>query len=435
MLESIASVGGDLVDFWTSAFAYAGGLSPQGFVRVFWAYVFLEVPRYLVTDLCIAYRLARERRGSKGPRPGARPLVSVVLPALNEEETIADTIRSVREQDYPDIEIVVVDDGSSDRTPAICEALARQGLIRYFPLRERQGKAAALNYGSRVARGDLIVYMDTDSSLDRDAISNMHERLGNEQVGAVSGGLGVRNFRANVLTRLQAIEYLVSITVGRSFRGSAGILGIVPGAFGMFRRELLDRVGLHEPGPGNDSDLTIRVRKLHRQIAFASDATCLTNAPERWRPWLRQRMRWDRNIVRNRVRRHRDTYDVRAAHFSVRNLLSFADTVFFGLILSLVWLGYVVDVLVTRPGYSLHVLAIGLTFHFLLKVLQFSIALAISNRRSEYAGLALYLPVFELYRVLQRLVRIFATLQELLFRSSYRDPFAPRKVQLEMDVY
>jgi cellulose synthase/poly-beta-1,6-N-acetylglucosamine synthase-like glycosyltransferase len=423
------------VDFWAGTVSYVAGLGPGGFARVFWAYLALEVPRYLLTDLLV---LVRHLRGKDRPRttwPKASPLVSVVLPALNEEETIADTVRSIREQDYRALEIVVVDDGSTDRTAELCEELARAGSIRFFRFSERQGKSAALNFGTRVAAGDVVVYMDTDSSLDRNAISTMLKYLDDERVGAVSGNLGVRNVRASILTRLQAIEYLVSITVGRSFRARSGILAIVPGAFGMFRRELLERVGGHEPGPGNDSDLTIRVRKLHSRIAFAADATCLTNVPVRWRGWLRQRMRWDRNITRNRVRKHRDTYNVRQANFSVRNLLSFVDAVGFGIVLALVWTGYTIDVALSGREHSVDILVVNLILYFMLKVCQFGIALAVSDRRREHARLAPYLPLFELYRVALRLVRIAATLQELLFRASYRDPFAPSKVQAEMEVY
>lgn len=435
-MEALVFFINGLLDFFGETRDWVLDLWPDQFVRVFWAFIFLEIPRYLFTDLYILLRfLFSKDREITANHLDAKPQVSVILPALNEERTIAYTVRSLLEQDYPNLEIIVVDDGSTDRTPEICQKLAEEGHIRFFQLRDRQGKSAALNYGFKVSRGEYIVFMDTDSTLDRNAIFNLLKYFEDERVGAVSGNLGVRNFHTNLLTKLQAIEYLVSITVGRWFRASIGILSIVPGAFGAFRRSLLERIGGHEPGPGNDSDLTIRTRKLWKQVVFAPDATCLTNVPESWRGWLRQRMRWDRNIIRNRVRKHRDIYNVFQANFSLSNLLSFIDTIFFAVFLALVWLVYIVDIIVHYPDRAGLILFVNFCLRLLLKLIQFLIALAVSERKLEYLGLILYLPLFGIYRIVMKLVRIAATLQELLFRWSYRDPFAPEKVRKQMEVY
>jgi cellulose synthase/poly-beta-1,6-N-acetylglucosamine synthase-like glycosyltransferase len=422
-----------LLDFWGESMDWLLGLGPDQFVRVFWAFLFLEIPRYFFTDLYVLFRALHSRDAEPaGEQLDSHAPVSVVLPALNEEDTIAYTVRSLLDQHYPNIEIVVVDDGSTDRTPEVCQKLAEQGLIRYFRLTSRQGKSAALNYGVKAARGDIIIFMDTDSTLDRNVIVTLLNYFRDERVGAVSGNLGVRNAHVNILTALQAIEYLVSITVGRWFRASTGILAIVPGAFGAFRRELVERVGGHEPGPGNDSDLTIRTRKLKKTIAFAPDATCLTNVPERWRSWLKQRMRWDRNVIKNRVRKHRDIYNFYDANFSLSNLLSFVDTVFFGVLLTLIWVVYIIDTIINYPDMYRLILFANLCLHALLKFMQFGIVLIISERRREHLSLIPYLPFYVVYRLLLKLVRLTASLQELLFRWSYRDPFAPVKVRGQM---
>ncbi|RMH37989.1 MAG: glycosyltransferase family 2 protein [Nitrospirae bacterium] len=419
-----------VAEFSGDALAFLGSLEPIQFLTVFWAFFFLEIPRYVVSDLYVLARhlLTRNRRD---PLMEPLPTVSVIVSVLNEERTIPSLVRSLHEQRYPHLEIIVIDDGSCDRTKEICERLAMAGAIRFFPLASRQGKSAALTYGCRLATGQILVFMDADTTLDREALIKIVQPFRDERIGAVCGNVGVRNVWTNLFTRIQAVEYLIAITVGRQFRAHMGILGIVSGAFGAFRRELVERTGWHDPGPGNDSDLTIRIRKLGKHIAFAPEATCLTNVPDRVTAWVRQRMRWDRNVIRNRVRKHRDIYNVFHHHFRLTNLLSFVDTVFFSVVLSLTWLIYAVHMVTVYPHRYGLILFVNYCLYSAAKLTQFAIALTISERR-ELWRLIVALPFFVAYRVCARVLRIVASLQELLFHASDRDPFAPEKVRKQM---
>ncbi len=425
-----------VVDFFLRGFDWITTMPFEQFVRVFWAILFLEVPRYLLTNVYVFLKHFYEERAEPPlALPDPAPLVSVIVPALNEKDTIVFTVRSLLEQDYPRLEILIVDDGSSDGTEELCTDLARRGSIRYYRLRQRQGKSAALNLGLAAARGEYAVFMDSDSTLDRDCVSRLVSRFQDPEVGAVSGNLDVRNYDENLLTWMQAMEYLITLSVGRRFKASVGILAIVPGAIGAFRRDLLQRIGLFEPGPGNDSDLTIRTRKLGRQVAFEHDALCRTNVPKRWIGWFRQRMRWDRNIIRNRLRKHRDIFNPYQANFEPTSFISFVDTFFFVAALPLIWLVYIIDMLINFPGDIVFVLFTVFVIHLCLNIIRLSIAIYVT--RNEYNPYVLYacLPAFALYRLLLKQVRILAIFQELLFRASYRDPFAPEKVRREMEVY
>jgi len=426
----------DFLDFVVETLDWITDLGPARFCRVFWAMLFLEVPRYVLTDFYIL--VVWLLKGGRTPQPALPtdpPLVSVVMPALNEEETIEYTVKSIREQEYPNLEIVVIDDGSTDRTPQICKTLADRGWIRFLRMERRQGKSAALNFGVRACRGEYVIFMDTDSTLDRGAIIRLLEPFQDPRVGAVAGNLEVRNRGECLLTRFQALEYMTAMSVGRRFKAHAGILSIVPGAFGAFRRALLERVGGHEPGPGNDSDLTIRVRKLANRVAFAGDAICLTSAPTTWRSWIKQRLRWDRNIIRNRVRKHRDIFDVFQSNFSFGTLVSFLDILFFAIVLTFMWVAYIIDTLIQFPHQFPVIFLANFVMHLVLKLAQWTVGMTFSTRPRDHFRLLAVIPVFGLYRLSCKLVRIVATVQELLFRISYKDPFAPEKVQREMEIY
>ncbi len=425
--------------FFADAVAWLLGLTPLEFVRAFWALVFLELPRYAVTNVVVfgLYLAGRLERAPGRAPDMAPPTVAVVVPAYNEQATIAATVRSLLEQDYPRLDIVVVDDGSSDGTPQVIDRLRDRsaGRVRCYRMRERQGKSAALNLGLDVTRGAYVVFMDADSTMDRTAISRLLAHFDDPRVGAVAGDIGVRNQHENLLTRFQAVEYLISLSLARRFKAIVGILTIVAGAIGMFRRDLIERVGRLEPGPGNDSDLTIRVRKLGYQVAFAGAAVCLTTVPSTWRRWLRQRMRWDRSVIRNKMRKHGDVYRTGFASFSLSNYLAFVDTLFFTVALPVLWLVYVFDMVFNYPNEYGFILFGVLIIHVILNALRVLLGMTVTGRDFDWVDLLLVVPLFGFYRLMVRSVRVFAAVQELMFRTSYKDPFAPDKVRENMRVY
>lgn len=409
-------------------------LKPEIFIRVFWGFVFLELPRYVFTDIFVFLRSLFTRRviieESK-----YTPKVSIIVPVMNEGETIALTLKSLLNQSYPNYEIIVVDDGSTDRTVDICQMLASDGKISFLRPGSRQGKSAALNYGLGFATGEIVIFIDSDSCIDRDALWVMTKGMKDKHIGAIAGNLSVLNSKKNLLTRLQTIEYMTSMTIGRIFRSCAGILCIVPGAFGAFRRSLLKRVGGHEPGPGNDSDLTIRIRKLNHKVDFEPNAICLTRAPETVTALVNQRLRWDRNTVRNKIRKHTDVFFVTNANFNLGTMIGFADAIIFGCMLTALWIIYCFDIITNFSPDLEKIIFANIILHMTARLVQFFIALSIVEDRKEKLGLVLYLPLMSLYRLLLRFVRIVGTVQELAFRISYRDRFAPRKVREQGVIY
>jgi len=409
-------------------------------IRIFWVFLFLEIPRYFMTDLFVlahairdnylkTYHPARFKRFEKPPR------ISVIMAALNEELLIADTIKTLLAQNYPELEVIVIDDASTDNTGKICQEFATHHDIRYFRFQQRQGKSAALNYGINVSSGQYLMFIDSDTSFDRLAILNIVQSFQDKDVGAVSGNFRIRNYNASILTRFVAIEYFLSMSMGWRFKGLTGIINCVPGWFGIYRRDVIEATGLYEPGPGNDSDITIRTRKLKQKIVFSADAISLTDSPIYFTDWVKQRMRWSRNLVKNRLRKHRDVFNIRHENFSFSNLWAFADNIFFLMLMPIAWVIYIIDVYIHFTDVIFLILLVNLFLHLILRLAQFSIAVTLSERKEQAFELLPYLFFYGIYMMVYKIVRVVAYLQELLFRASYQDNFAPEKIRKKMIRY
>ena len=428
------------LSFFTDSLHYLFRLEPESFFRVFWYFLIFDFPRYIFTDFIILTEQLlgvfhrRQNRDFLLSLEESPPLVSVIIPVLNEEATIGWTVRSLREQSYENLEIIVIDDGSNDQTPNICRKLkGGHRDVQYHRFSHRAGKSAALNYGLRFARGEYVIFVDSDTTFDRDAIFSLMTAFADPNVGGVSGNLKVRNCRTNLLTRLQQIEYLFTISIGRRIRAEFDILPIISGAFGGFRKDIVSLEGLggHEPGPGNDSDLAIRVRKKGYRIVFVPHANCLTNVPETSYKLLKQRSRWDRNIIRNRVRKHRDVFNPRSKNFRLKDAMTFVDSIFFHVVLSILTILYLIDVSITYPEAMPALLLINFFLYFCAELLELVIATIFTNSPRDLC-LAIYMPIFNPYKLILKVVRVAAYCQEYFFRYSLRDPFAPFKVRQKM---
>jgi len=225
--------------------------------------------------------------------PGATPpFVSIIVAAYNEEKVIAQTISSLLASDYPAFEIIVVDDGSLDRTSAVArERFGAEPRVRLFT-KSNGGKAEALNFGLKRAQGEIVVALDADTIFQPETVSALARRFDDPRVGAVAGNAKVGN-RINIVTCWQALEYITSQNLDRRAFASLDCITVVPGAVGAWRRELLDRVGgFTSDTLAEDQDLTLRVRRLGYRIGYEERAVAWTEAPDTVRGLAKQRFRW-----------------------------------------------------------------------------------------------------------------------------------------------
>jgi cellulose synthase/poly-beta-1,6-N-acetylglucosamine synthase-like glycosyltransferase len=217
-------------------------------------------------------------------------LVSVIVPVYNEAANIAGTVRSLLDNDYPLLDVIVVDDGSTDDTAGIVERLA---LPRVRVVRQRNaGKPAALNTGVRYARGDIFIMVDGDTVFERDAVGRLIQPLRDPAVGAVSGNTKVAN-RGGLLGRWQHLEYVVGFNLDRRMFDIGRCMPTVPGAIGAFRREAVRDVGgVSSDTLAEDTDFTMAVIRAGWRIVYQPRAVAWTEAPASLRQLWRQRYRW-----------------------------------------------------------------------------------------------------------------------------------------------
>ncbi|MDT4991121.1 MAG: hypothetical protein QOH97_1013 [Actinoplanes sp.] len=241
--------------------------------------------------LLLASRHARQRRRkswSWGP-PVTEP-VSVIVPAYNEKEGIEAAVRSLAGGDHPQIEVVLVDDGSTDGTADLVEAL-RLPNVRVIRV-PNGGKANALNTGIAMARHDLIVTVDGDTVFEKDSVRLLVQPFASPAVGAVAGNVKVGN-RSSLVALWQHIEYVIGFNLDRRLYEVLRCMPTVPGAIGAFRRTALAEVGgISDETLAEDTDVTMALCRAGWRIVYEERARAWTEAPTTFEQLYRQRYRW-----------------------------------------------------------------------------------------------------------------------------------------------
>jgi cellulose synthase/poly-beta-1,6-N-acetylglucosamine synthase-like glycosyltransferase/peptidoglycan/xylan/chitin deacetylase (PgdA/CDA1 family) len=243
--------------------------------------------------LGLAVVLARRHAAAyrrRTPDPAFAPPVSLVVPVFNESVDVEHCVRSLATVEYPDVEVIVVDDGSADGTAQIVEQL---GLERVRVVRQANGgKPVALNRGIAEARHDILVMVDGDTMFEPQTLRRLVAPLADEKVGGVSGNTKVAN-RSGLLGRWQHIEYVVGFNLDRRMYEVLQCMPTVPGAIGAFRRAALaDAGGLSRATLAEDTDLTLGIGRAGWRVVYAEDALAWTDAPGSLGDLWRQRYRW-----------------------------------------------------------------------------------------------------------------------------------------------
>ena len=259
--------------------------------------------------------------------PNFKPPVAVLIPAYNEEKVIERTIRSVLASSYPKLRVIVIDDGSKDRTLEIArskfpaEIAAGRVLVLTKP---NSGKAEALNFGLKYVTEDFYIGIDADTVIAKEAIARLIPHFADPTIGAVAGNAKVGN-RVNIWTRWQALEYITSQNFERRALDLLGSVTVVPGALGAWRTDLARQGGgYHVNTVAEDADLTMNILRMGFRVIYEDRALAYTEAPMNARGLMRQRFRWSFGILQA-VWKHRGALLRRGSFgwFALPNILIF----------------------------------------------------------------------------------------------------------------
>ncbi len=257
---------------------------------LFFAGIVLGCSRLALIGLLAA--VGRWRSARRSFPEGFRPPVTVLVPAYNEEAVVVRAVRSLLDSDYPDFEVVVVDDGSTDRTAAVLEeAFGAEPRVRLLT-KPNGGKAQALNFGLERARGEVVVALDADTVFEPGTLPLLVRNFADPRVGAVAGNAKVGN-RVNLHTWYQALEYVTSQNLDRRAFDVLNCITVVPGSVGAWRKEpLLAAGGFSADTLAEDADLTLTLLEQGSRVAYEGEAVAYTEAPQTVRDFVRQRFRW-----------------------------------------------------------------------------------------------------------------------------------------------
>ena len=287
-----------------------GGIATFGY----WMELFLTAAFWLAIVLgfiriaFMAVMALMQKRKSSNNQPlydlplKQTPAVSIMVPAYNEEINAIKTIENLLQQNYPDFEIIFIDDGSKDATyEKVRAAFIDNNKVKVLT-KLNGGKASALNYGISQTQNDYVVCIDADTQLKNDAVTQLMKRMlvplkNKGEVGAVAGNVKVGNDNT-ILTKWQSIEYTTAQNFDRRAFDLINGIAVVPGAIGAFKKEAIEKAGGFTTDTlAEDCDLTIRILRYGYQVLNCTEAIAVTEAPESLKQFMKQRFRWSYGIM------------------------------------------------------------------------------------------------------------------------------------------
>ncbi|WED43521.1 glycosyltransferase family 2 protein [Legionella cardiaca] len=432
-------------DFFYQIYAYLMNVFSSGnlwfFIAFFFPFVILlELPFYLITLVYVIRGWLRIHFEREIPS-ASHPLVSVVITAYSEsKEELEISLRSVVEQIYPGkIELLfVIDDAiKNHKTVLSMKQLAykyraiQNCLIRIIEKKTRGGHASSMNLGLKMARGDILVMIDADTSIDNLSLRKIVKHFIDPNVIAVSGAIRVRNWYENFLTKLQSLEYMLGIQLGRFGLTEINITNNISGAFGIFRTGFLRQMGGWMSGTAEDLDLTLRIHAYCRRypqfkIVNEPEAVAWTVAPTTLRRLLKQRMRWDGDLYYIYIRRHWRMFSSKIMGGKKMFLFSWY-ALYYQLLLPFLILLYYVYLLIRFDLPTMIAISILVyTYYFLATLFLYIIfLLLVSERPKNDLKLVGWVIVTPIYQQFIRAMTAVFIMNEILFKGHQDTTMAP----------
>jgi poly-beta-1,6-N-acetyl-D-glucosamine synthase len=401
--------------------------------------LFFEMPVYLFIMLGILRHFIRRDNAIPGRQP-YYPTVSCLITCYSEGRDVAKTIVSLAEQVYPGIiEIMPIIDGAVQNDATYQAALAQTAYVARLPNRrlrvipkwQRGGRVSSLNTGLSMAIGEIVLALDGDTSFDNTMVQDACAHFADPGVVGVAGSLRVRNALHNLVTRLQALEYLLSIHASKVGLSEFNVVNNISGAFGIFRRSFVEKIGGWDSGTAEDLDMTMRIKNYFGRhpglkIVFEPRAMGHTDAPATWRGLFNQRLRWDGDLYYLYIRKHSLSFSPRL--FGWRNFIMQAWTgLFFQLVMPFIIIFYSLYVFAIYPAGFVLAVWIMVYFFYLGITLAFYLLFVtlLSERRGQDLKLAWLIPVVPFFTFALRVWNALATLKEMVMKAHLDSSMAP----------
>ena len=402
-------------------------LSEANFILLAFSALIFDVPRYTLSLVSLAL-LGAWGKSQHGPEPTGELSVSVIVPTFNGGAGLHPTIGSLHRQTQRPVQIIIVDDGSTDDTRDTAERARALGLVDMVICHgTRCGRSAAINAAARFAIGDLLMTVDADTVFEPTAVGRLASVFRDPRVAGASCNISIANERESLWTGLQSIEYQMSISAGRSVLDIVGAIACLSGACSAYRRDVFLQQGGLDVGPGEDLEITLRLRRLGHVVRFVPNAWAETIGPVNGVSLLRQRARWDRDALRVRLMVYGEL-SLFQSREGLRDTLQRLDFIIFDLIPTLTLPFYLAYVVVVFGNGFMFIAAI---YVLLLWISVFNMALAFAmfdRSRSIYAlGLWLIFPFYQ--GVYLKCARFFSYSSEIIFAASRHDDFVPPRVR------
>lgn len=416
---------------WTQSYDHFAGMPIWvSLIVCFPLVAFIEVPRYTFPAVLLILRhffwRPYDDHQEKQNFMDRKPSVSILLVGLNEEATIEKAINALLEFNYPNMEIIVVDDNSTDRMYEKALPYALRGQIRLFKnsaASGRGGRPAASNTAFALAKGEYILSVDADTAFNHTLLTEMIGSFYDPTVGVVAANLKVLNSRENFLTRMQTLEYLQSISLWKSWLTLLGWNMQASGACGALRREALLAAGGWNAELGEDADISLQANRSGWRTQFCIHAHSVTKVPSTWKSLIKQRYRWDRGTVRTYYQKHGDM--AKFWEYGWENAGEIILEYFTSVVLGVIYPIWLVGMLLYDPFFLVAIVFICYFFYAFSAMLSTTAALLISHApAAEWTAVVDGL-WFPFYKSVFRWVRIYSTVLSVL-RINYEDSYMPQ---------
>lgn len=340
------------------------------------------------------------------------PFITIIVPAYNEGILIQTAIQSLLEMDYPNYEVLIVDDGSTDDTYERAHEMVNMTnkCVVTVHTKANGGKANALNTGMAYAKGDFILNMDGDTKLSPNTLRDCIKHFDDPKIGAVAGNVKVVN-RDNLITQVQALEYVEGLALSRKAQSFTRTVNIIPGPLGMFRKSALRQVhGYDDDTFAEDCDLTLKLLLKGWHIVYEPRAIAWVESPSHMIDLLKQRYRWTRGILQA-IKKH--SWSLWHPHKSSVNGFILGYMLFEGVICPIsnvtgniffIWAGF-------KYGVT-DLLAFWWLQLFILDVVAAAYCVIVEKEDTLLIAYALVFRVF--YQLLADVAKILSSIEELV---------------------